>query len=63
MFFKKKKKTGEVLLKCPRCYVNMKKIKKGNIIIDVCNECNGMWLDDKEIDKLIILGEKKNGKK
>ena len=35
----------------------MKKIKKRDVVIDVCKKCNGMWLDDKEIDKLIMLAQ------
>jgi len=63
MIFKKKKKTGEVNLKCPRCNIVMKKIKKADVVIDVCESCNGMWLDDNEIEKLVkIGGKKKNGK-
>ena len=38
---------------CPRCSIIMRKIKKKDVIIDVCDRCNGMWLDDKEIDKLV----------
>ncbi len=61
----KKKKTGEVDLKCPRCNLVMDKIKKQDVVIDVCPSCKGMWLDDKEIDKLVELGKKggKHGKK
>ena len=60
----KRKKTGEVDLKCPRCNIVMKKIKKKDVVIDVCPDCNGMWLDDKEIDKLVKIGKGgKTGKK
>lgn len=51
------KKHGEELLSCPRCDTKMKKIKKNNVIIDVCKTCKGMWLDDNEIDKLAQLGK------
>ncbi|MFH2021430.1 MAG: zf-TFIIB domain-containing protein [archaeon] len=54
----------EVLLKCPRCNINMKKIKKKDVIIDVCDKCSGMWLDDKEIEKLAAYAKGENdGKK
>ncbi len=74
MFFKKTK-FNEKLLKCPRCRIMMDKIKQNNVILDVCRSCNGMWLDDKEIEKLINKakltnklekpkgGNKKDGKK
>jgi len=57
MFFTKKK-YGEKLLKCPRCRIYMKKIKKEDVIIDVCEKCNGLWLDDHEIDKLNALAKR-----
>lgn len=52
------KNKGEVDLYCPRCEVIMRKIEKHDVIIDVCPECNGMWLDDGEIDKLVEMGKK-----
>ena len=40
----------------------MKKIKKSDVVIDICQKCNGMWLDDKEIDKLVKISKGgKNG--
>lgn len=60
--FKKIKKIlkKEPLLNCPRCNVKMEKIEKENVIIDVCPECNGIWLDDNEIEKLINISKKLN---
>ena len=58
MWFKKK----DTDLKCPRCDKVMRKIKKADVVIDVCDTCHGMWLDEGEIDKLAALG-KPNGKK
>jgi Zn-finger nucleic acid-binding protein len=76
MFFKKKdSKTGEAILKCPRDGTRMKKLVKEDVILDVCPNCKGMWLDHEEIDKLSAIasqplkknhtkkGTKKNGKK
>ena len=50
---------------CPRCSSKLDKIEKNKIIIDVCPFCQGMWLDDGEIEKLFELnkGVRKNGKK
>jgi Zn-finger nucleic acid-binding protein len=39
-------------LKCPRCLSKMKKIEKENITIDVCEYCEGMWLDHGEIEQI-----------
>ena len=65
MFFKKraKEKYGEKLLKCPICNKNMEKLKKENVIIDVCNKCKGMWLDKGEIEKLAKIANKMRGGK
>jgi hypothetical protein len=58
MFFKKKKVHGEHLFKCPRCKLKMEKLKKKNVVIDVCKKCKGMWLDDGEIHKLLNIAKK-----
>ena len=50
-----RKKFKEELLKCPKCNINMKKLKKRNVIIDVCAKCKGMWVDKGEIEKLANL--------
>jgi Zn-finger nucleic acid-binding protein len=57
------KKHGEELLICPRCKINMRKIKKKNVIIDVCKKCKGLWLDDQEIEKLVAIAGGEDGKK
>jgi hypothetical protein len=51
------KKTGEELLLCPRCKIHMKKLKKNDVVIDVCNKCGGMWVDAGEIEKLAKIGQ------
>ncbi len=58
------KKYNEKIFLCPRCGIEMKKIKKHDVIIDVCKKCKGMWLDDSEIDKLMMLAQQggKHGK-
>lgn len=63
MFFKKKEEFREGLLKCPRCNLNMEKLKKEKVILDVCNKCNGMWLDKGEIEKLVKIAQKMRGGK
>ena len=30
----------------------MKKLKKKDVIIDVCTKCGGMWIDKGEMEKL-----------
>jgi len=61
MWFKKEKKKKdfqEIKLRCPRDNRIMKKIRKNDVIIDVCPKCNGIWLDDNEINKLVEISKK-----
>jgi len=46
-------------LTCPRCRTKMKKIEKHSVTIDVCPFCEGLWLDNGEIDKLNNLAKDK----
>lgn len=51
----KEKKNEEPLLLCPRCKKNMRKLAHGNVILDICPQCGGMWLDKDEIPKLASM--------
>ncbi len=53
----------EKKLKCPRCNKYMDKLIKYEVIIDVCPYCNGMWLDDNEIEKLIYLSRREKNER
>lgn len=39
-------------MRCPRCDVEMRKVTKMGVTIDVCDRCGGMWLDKGEMDSL-----------
>jgi len=52
------KKTGEEYLLCPRCKINMKKLVKKDVVIDVCKTCGGMWVDAGELEKLAEINQK-----
>lgn len=52
------KKTKEEYLLCPRCKINMKKLIKNDVIIDVCGKCKGMWVDAGELEKLAEIRKK-----
>ncbi len=45
----------DTTLKCPRCQIEMKQIKREEITIDVCPSCGGMWLDHGEIPRLLEI--------
>lgn len=39
---------------CPRCKIGtIKEVKENNILIDKCNECNGIFFDNKEIKEYL----------
>lgn len=41
-------------MKCPVCNdVRMREVEKDNVLIDVCPECKGVWLDRGELEKLL----------
>jgi len=39
--------------KCPVCNVFMNEVSKVGVLIDVCPECRGTWLDRGELDKVL----------
>lgn len=42
-------------MKCPVCSdVRMREVEKDGILIDVCPDCKGVWLDRGELDKLMV---------
>ncbi|XEC93064.1 zf-TFIIB domain-containing protein [Paenibacillus tarimensis] len=41
-------------MKCPICDdVRMREVEKDGVLIDVCPDCKGVWLDRGELDKLM----------
>ena len=49
------KKTGEEYLLCPRCKIDMNKLTRKDVVIDVCKKCGGMWVDEGELEKLAAI--------
>jgi Zn-finger nucleic acid-binding protein len=37
-------------MKCPKCGADLKERTHGNVTVDECPECHGMWLDAGELD-------------
>ncbi|MGB9885816.1 MAG: zf-TFIIB domain-containing protein [Moorellales bacterium] len=44
-------------MKCPLCEVSMKEVERRGVLIDVCPECKGVWLDRGELDKLLSASQ------
>lgn len=47
-------------LDCPVCRAPFKEVVKDSVLIDVCTECRGVWLDRGELDKLLDIAREKN---
>jgi len=43
------------VLTCPVCQGAMREVSKDGILIDVCSQCRGVWLDRGELEKLTNL--------
>lgn len=42
-------------MNCPICNdVRMKEVEKDGVMIDICPNCKGVWLDRGELDKLLV---------
>jgi Zn-finger nucleic acid-binding protein len=39
--------------KCPACRTTLRKFKEQGGIVDVCDLCNGIWLDRGELEQLV----------
>ncbi len=50
---------GEPTFSCPKCEGNLKETDFGDIKIDVCDKCSGVWLDPGEMAQ--IMEKDKNG--
>jgi Zn-finger nucleic acid-binding protein len=41
------------LLLCPNCGVGMREVERRGVVLDVCPQCGGVWLDKGELEKLL----------
>ena len=45
---------------CPRCTSQvLSQVKVGDVVVDECGECKGIWLDSGEVSRLIDMQETK----
>lgn len=40
-------------MKCPRCGSGLAAVQLENIQLDKCHDCDGIWLDDGELNSLV----------
>jgi Transcription factor zinc-finger len=46
-------KRAEGALVCPRCQGAMRTYVRGGLVVDLCEDCRGMFLDQGELERLI----------
>jgi len=39
-------------MRCPKCGMQLDQIAFGDVLVDKCFSCEGMWLDKGELDKI-----------
>jgi uncharacterized protein len=44
---------SEGAIECPKCHALMKRLRAGEVDIDRCQSCQGVWLDALEKEKLL----------
>ncbi|HTM83005.1 zf-TFIIB domain-containing protein [Asticcacaulis sp.] len=42
---------------CPVCKGSFREVIREGILIDICTQCQGVWLDRGELEKLIALSK------
>ena len=40
------------LMKCPKCGMQLEEIGFGDVLVDKCFSCDGLWLDKGELDRI-----------
>ena len=45
-------------MKCPRDSGDMKEIEKDGVVVDICENCTGVWFDNREFEKFDEVHEK-----
>lgn len=44
----------ETTIHCPACDGKLREVRFGNILIDFCEKCRGLWLDKGELEAALI---------
>jgi hypothetical protein len=49
-------------MKCPKCGMDLQTLKRGDVDIDSCFNCHGVWLDAGELEAILAHGNDTSGK-
>lgn len=45
--------TGAATLTCPKCHGVMRTYSRGGLVLELCEDCRGIFLDKGELERLI----------
>jgi uncharacterized protein len=45
-------KRAQHFMKCPKCGADLREVEQQSVKVDICPECQGMWLDAGEMELL-----------
>ncbi len=48
-------------MKCPKCGMDLHTLKRGDVEVDTCFHCQGIWLDKGELEALMSQGSPHGG--
>ncbi len=48
-------------MKCPKCGMDLQTIHRGEVEIDTCFNCQGIWLDAGELETILKAGSEQSG--
>lgn len=48
-------------MKCPKCGASLSEVTTHHVVVEVCPDCKGMWLDAGELDVLRKVKEHRFG--
>ena len=58
-----KKKLKELhYMKCPKCGMELMEVNYMDVLVDICEECLGIWLDHGELESIMLKQEGFMGK-
>lgn len=49
-------------MKCPKCGMDLQTLKRGDVEIESCFNCHGVWLDAGELETILAHGHENSGK-
>jgi hypothetical protein len=49
-------------LRCPNDGSRLVEVERSDVLIDACPECRGVWLDRGELDKILVMERRLQGR-